>query len=374
MTRKNYWKFFLLVLFIASGACKDKKEGEEAQGGAVPATVIKVRQEAVEGNKSYPASLKGVVSSDVRAKISGYITEVFVKEGQEVTKGQPLLQLETETLSEDARAARARVNAAQVEVDKLIPLVEQNIISVVQLETARANLSQARSTYNSVAARVAYATVRSPIDGFVGSITYQEGSLVSPADPAPLTRVSDIDSVSAYFSMNEGEYLDFIQDAPGNSVEEKVNNFPEVSLELSNGKIYDLKGKIETVTGQVNPNTGTVSFKAVFPNPERILTDGNSGMIRIPQPYDDHILVPQSATYELQGDVYVYRMSVDHTIGSVKINFVDNVNNQYVVSEGLAPGDVIVAQGVSMMRAGQKIQPKEVPYDSIIQPVEPIFN
>src|SRR5690606_5300945 len=173
------------------------------------------------------------------------------------------------------------VNAAQVEVDKLIPLVEKNIISNVQLETAKARLTQAKSSYNSVAANIGYATIKSPIDGYVGAIPYRVGALVSPADPQPLTTVSTTEEVFVFFAMNEKDYLNFLQTTEGNTRDEKVNNFPDVELQLVTGTIYEQKGDIETVTGQINQSTGTVSFRAKFPNPNGLLANGNSGSVRI---------------------------------------------------------------------------------------------
>ncbi len=161
----------------------------------------------------------------------GYITQVLVDEGEKVSKGQTLFKLETEALSQDAGAARANVNAAQVEVDKLKPLVEKGIISPVQLETAKARLEQAKAGYSSIAASIGYANIKSPVDGYVGAINFREGALVSPGDPTPLTTVSDIDEVYAFFSMNERDYLNFIQDAEGASLSEKIENFPPVQLQ-----------------------------------------------------------------------------------------------------------------------------------------------
>src|SRR5690606_960062 len=175
-------------------------------------------------------------------------------------------RLETQALTQDAGAAEANVNAARVEVDKLKPLVEKGIISNVQLETAQARLAQAVANYNSISASIDYATIRSPIDGYIGAINFRQGSLASPSDPSPLTIVSNIDQVYAFFSMNERDYLDVIQHTEGKTLTDKIKNLPPVELELVNGQIYPLPGKIETVTGQVNRTTGTVSFRATFPN------------------------------------------------------------------------------------------------------------
>src|SRR5690606_17460846 len=206
---------------------------------AMPFPVITVPAETVTAYTTYPTSLEGIINSEVRAKTSGYITKVFVDEGQKVKKGQTLFTLETQSLSQDAAAAKANVNAAQVEVDKLKPLVEKNIISKVQLETAKAKLAQAHSGYNSIAANIGYATIKSPVDGFVGAIPFREGALISPTSQIPLTTVADIDKIYAFFSLNEKDYLDFIEKNEGKTLEDKIKNLPKVRLILANGSLYD---------------------------------------------------------------------------------------------------------------------------------------
>lgn len=367
--------FFVLLFSIVLLGCKDKGS-EEAQetSGPPPIKVLEVQKGSITGYQEFPASIQGIISIKVRAKVSGYIQEVLVDEGERVVQGQPMFRLETETLDEDAQAARASVNAAQVEVDKLIPLVEQNIISAVQLETARANLARAKSNYNSISAKIGYATVKSPVNGFVGSIPYREGTLVSPNDPRPLTTVSNIERVFAFFSMNETQYLDFLQDSEGATIEEKIKNFPPVLLQLANGSVYGKEGKIETVSGQINPESGTVSFRAVFDNPDMLLSDGNSGTIKVPAVYEDHLLVPERSVYDLQGEIYAYRVRDDNTVEGVKLEYIDNVDDQYVVTGGLQPGDMIVAIGPGKLRPSQKIDPQPVPYDSVAKPIESIFK
>ncbi len=326
------------------------------------------------GYISYPVSIEGTVNSAVRAKVPGYITEVLVDEGQKVRKGQILIRLETESLSQEAGAAKANVNAAQVEVNKLEPLVEKGIISSVQLETAKARLEQAKAGYSSIAASIGYATIKSPVDGHVGAINFREGALVSPGDPTPLTTVSDTDEVYAFFSMNEREYLNFMQTSPGDNLTEKISNFPAVQLQLVNDKIYEEEGKIETVTGQVDPSTGTVSFRALFPNPTNILASGNSGRIRIPRTYENVPVVPESSSFEQQGIVYVYGVQGDSLAVSIPIEVLDRVQNLIVVGSGVKEGDKIVAQGVGKLRNNTPIIPQPIAFDSIANSVKPVFK
>ncbi len=367
---------FVCGSLLVFSSCGDTKNPQAAMAGPQTPTlpVVSVPTKTVTAYTTYPASIEGIVNSQVNAKISGYITDVLVDEGQKVNKGQTLFRLETQTLSQDAAAARANVNAAHVEVDKLKPLVEKNIISNVQLETAKAKLQQAKSSYNSIAANIDYGNIKSPVDGYVGSINLRKGALVSPSSQVPMTTVSDISKVYAYFSMNEKEYLDFIQNAEGKTIEEKIKKLPKVRLVLANGSLYEEEGTIETINSQVNANTGSVSFRAVFDNPSRILTNGNSGKIQVPKVYTDALVVPQEATYEQQGSIYVYKVAEDGMATSTKIETTAEVENLYVVASGLQKGDKIVAKGANKLRGNSKINPQEMPFDSIAKPIEKVFR
>lgn len=378
MNKKNliYSLPIVLGILLLLSSCGDDKNAQQAQMApqAPSLPTVTIPTKTVTAYTTYPASIEGIVNSEVIAKISGYITDVLVDEGQKVKKGQTLFKLETQTLNQDAAAAKANVNAAQVEVDKLKPLVAKNIISNVQLETANAKLQQAKSAYNSIAANIGYGNIKSPVDGYVGSINLRKGALVSPSSQIPLTTVSDISKVYAYFSMNEKEYLDFIQNAEGKNIEEKIKKLPKVRLLLANGSLYEEEGTIETINSQVNANTGSISFRAVFDNPSQLLTNGNSGKIQIPKVYTDAVVVPQEATYEQQGSIYVYKVGQDSTATSSKINIAAEVDNLYVVDAGLEKGEKIVAKGANKLRGNTKIKPQEMPFDSIAKPIEKVFR
>ncbi|MGY5849274.1 efflux RND transporter periplasmic adaptor subunit [Salegentibacter sp. F14] len=371
---KKLLNFSFIISTLILTSCKQGGDNQQQTQGALPFPVIEVPTRTVTGHTTYPVSIEGTVNSAVRAKVSGYITDVLVDAGERVRKGQILFKLETESLSQEATAARANVNAAQVEVDKLKPLVEKNIISPVQLETAKARLAQAKANYNSIAANIDYANIKSPVDGYIGSIAFREGALISPNDPNPLTRVSNTEEVFTFFSMNEREYIDFLRNTPGENTTEKLKNFPPVQLELVNGEIYEETGTIETVSGQIDPATGTVSFRAKFPNPSGILANGGSGKIRIPKTYEDVPVIPELSTFEQQGKVYAYRVENDSLAISTLIEVQDRINNLIIITSGLKKGDKVVAKGVGKLRNNTSIQPQPVPFDSIANTLEPVFK
>lgn len=374
MKTLNYRLVSLFILSIWIYSCKQEPQQSQQQAQALPFAVTEIPQKDITSYVTYPTTIEGTINSEVRAKVSGYIQKVLVDEGQKVKKGQALFKLETQSLSQDAEAAKASVNVAQVEVEKLKPLVDKNIISPMQLETAKANLAQAKSNYNSILANIGYATVTSPVDGYVGAIPYREGSLVSATSARPLTTVASIENVYAFFSMNETEYLNFLQQTEGKTLQDKINNFPKVGLLLANGQAYDQKGTIETVTGQIDANTGTVSFRATFSNPNLLLTNGNSGTIEIPKNYENAVVVPQSATFEQQGQTFVYKVDESNTAVATLITIVDKSNELYVVGSGVKAGDLIVVKGIGKLRNRTPIQPQKMAFDSIVKPIKPLFQ
>jgi len=375
MKKNNLYFILTLSVILLAFSCGNKTEQAAApQAPPAPFPVTQLQTKTVTGYTDYPATIEGIVNSDVRAKTSGYIEKVYVDEGQKVKKGQLLFRLETQSLSQDAGAAKARINVAQVEVDKLIPLVEKNIISPVQLETAKANLAQAKANYSSVTANIGYATIKSPIDGYVGAINFREGTLISPSDATPLTTVSEISKVYAFFSFNEAQYIDLLQRAEGTTKAERIKNSPDLSLILANGTMYSEKGRIQTSTGQINQNTGTIAIRAAFDNPKEILTNGNSGKIRFPVEYKDAIVVPQSSTFEQQKDILIYTVDKDNKVQTKLIKIAGTVDNLYVVESGLNAGDKIIVSGISKLRKGITISPQSMPFEEAIKPIATLFK
>ncbi len=390
----------LVILSVAAFSLTACKKEAPKQDGPKPYPVVNVEAKNIVGYQTFPATIQGRVNNDVRAKIQGYITQVLVDEGQYVTKGQPLFRLETNILTENAAAskagigaaesniaaAQAAVNAANVEVNKLKPLVQKNIISNVQLQTAQANLAQAQAqlqqavaakrqavaNYKGVEANIDYSVIRAPISGVIGKLPLKVGSLVGPTDQTALTTISDTSQLYAYFSMNEKEYFDFLEKSPGATLPEKIKNLPMVELELANGSIYAEKGRVEAITGQIDNTTGTIQFRVGFSNPQRLLSNGNSGSIRLPKSYDNVLVVPESATYEQQGIVYVYKVDKD-TAKNVVVNVIDRIDNMALLKSGVNKGETIIAAGIGGLKPGTAVKPKPVKMDSLVQSIKPKF-
>ena len=356
---KNILKSTLAILLVVATVSCKKEQPQQAKG-LMTLNVQKVKKQDAVVYQQYSASLEGQQNVEIRPKVTGFIQKIYIDEGQVVKKGQLLFKLETATLSQDASAEKAKVNAAQVEVDRLFPLVERNIISNVQLETAKANLAQAKSNYNSIIANINYANITSPVNGVVGSLPYKEGSLVSGTIAEPLTTVSDTKNMRAYFSMNEKQLLDFSRTFKGNTMQEKINNIADVSLILVDNSKYEHPGKIETINGLINKRTGSTEFRAAFQNPEGILRSGGSGVVQIPFTEKNIVLVPQVAVFEMQGKKIVYVVGKDNKVESRVIDTKGTLDLDFIVSSGIEEGDLLVVEGVSKLTEGQEIIPNTV--------------
>ncbi len=377
--KKYYYSLGIIISVLTLVSCGKGQEPAQAAApsGPTPVTTVKIPSRDVTTYKDYPTSIEGIINSDARPKISGYITDVLVDEGQRVKQGQILFRLETASLTEEAAAAKANINAAQVQVDQLKPLVEKNIVSTNQLATAEAKLSQAKAAYQSIVANIGYATVKSPVDGYAGTIRIRKGNLVSPSDPSPLTTITDITQVYAYFSMNEKDYLNFLMTSEGETKAEKIKNMPEVTLIMANGQEYPHKGRIQTINSQIGKESGSVSFRAVFDNPEQLLTNGSTGKIRVPTLNKDMPIVPQKSTFERQGRTYVGKIEKTDTATVAvfqHIEIKDRTKGLYIVGEGVKEGDEIVAEGVDKLQSGTPVEPREQAFDSVAKPLKAIFR
>ncbi|MBU2948452.1 efflux RND transporter periplasmic adaptor subunit [Zobellia uliginosa] len=306
----------------------------------------------------FSTTLEGKQNVEIWPKVSGFIQKVYVEEGQKIKKGQPLFKLETQTLNQDANAAKASVNVAKVEVNKLKPLVEKGIISEVQLETAKAQLAQAQANYQSVASNIGYSRITSPVDGYIGEIPFKTGALVSSNMGKPLTTVSDVSQVRAYFSLNEKELLKLKESMPKNDKNiMDLEKAPKVTLVMINGKEYPEAGKIAMINTIINSTTGSVTARADFDNKNNLLSSGSTGKIKIPTVYESAYEIPQTATIDLQGKKLIYVVKDDNTVTTMPIDIIANTPQGFIVEKGIDEGTTIVLEGVTKIKDGMAINP-----------------
>ena len=319
---------------------------------------------------TYSAAIRGRQDIDIYPQVSGTLTRLCVEEGQAVRKGQILFIIDQvpyiaalRTAEANVEAAKAGVATSQLTYDSKRELYAQKVVSEFDLKTshnsllsAKAQLAQAEAQRINAANNLSYTEVKSPVDGVVGTLPYRVGTLVSSGMPKPLTTVSDNSDMYVYFSMTENQMLELTRRY--GSKDKALAEMPAVSLQLNDRSTYPQEGKIETISGVIDTSTGTVSLRAVFPNKDGLLTSGGSGNVIVPLKKEDCIVIPQAATYELQDKVFVYKV-VDGKAESAPVQ-VTRVNGgqEYIVENGLQVGDVIVVEGVGLLREGTPVVAK----------------
>ncbi|MBE6211428.1 MAG: efflux RND transporter periplasmic adaptor subunit [Rikenellaceae bacterium] len=320
----------------------------------------------------YSASIRGKQDIDIRPKVSGYITDIYVKEGAIVKKGQTLFvidqvpyEAELQTAIANVDVAQASVDAAELTTNSKERLFEQKIISDFELRMAKTTLASERATLAQAKAKevnarnnLSYTLVKSPADGVLGTLPFRVGTLVSPSDATPMTSVSDNSEMYVYFSMNESQVLSLTR--RHGSLEQALQQMPSIELLLSDGTIYSEKGRIESISGIIDQTTGSVSIRARFPNYKRLLLSGGSGNVILPHRQEGCVVIPQSATYEIQDKIYAYK--VVNGVAKSQIVGVFEISNgkEYVVESGLMEGDTIVVEGVGLLRDGMNVKIKNV--------------
>lgn len=319
----------------------------------------------------FSATINGCQTVEIRPQVSGMITEILINEGDFVSKGQVLFVIDQtpykaayEIAQANVKSAEASLATAQLILNSNKELFEQDVVSEFDLMTSRndlaeaeARLALARAEEINATNNLSYTEVRSPVNGVASMIPYRVGALVSSNIATPLVTVSDDSEVYAYFSMAENTMLDMIQQY--GSLKEAIREMPEVELVMSNGQTYKHKGRIDAVSGTISASTGAVSLRASFPNRQRLLRDGGSGQVMIPSILKNAIVIPQAATYELQERIFVYKV-VDGKAVSSQIKVMSQNNGvEYIVTEGLSVGDVIVAEGAGLVREGAVIKTAE---------------
>lgn len=356
----------LTAVMLTSCGSKSNKMGEASNDFAVET----IQTTTADLKTSYPATIKGMQDIEIRPKVSGYLVKLLVDEGATVRKGQPLFLIDSEQYRATVKAAKAQIRVCRANiatqkltVDNKRMLFKQNIISSYDLKMAEntlasyeAQLAAAEAQLQGAQDNLRWCTVTSPADGVVGSIPYRVGSLVSGQSAEALTTVSNISKMYVYFSMTEKQLLALTREAGG--VNAAIKKMPAVSLVLSDGTTYSQSGTISTVSGVIDPSTGSVQMRATFDNAQHILRSGGTGSILIPTHASDAIMVPQSATFDVQDKKFVYVVNADKTVATREITVLPQNNGQtYVVASGLRAGERIVVDGVNQLKNGQKINP-----------------
>ncbi len=360
-------KIAYLTLCLTLAGCGNKTQIPQASNEYA---VREIKTTECNLSTSYPATIKGIQDIEIRPKVSGFITKVHVDEGDFVRRGQVLfsidrVQYEAAVKSAEAavRVARTTVSTQKLTVKNKKMLHEKKIISDYdmemaenQLASAEAQLASARAQLIDARNNLSFCSVTSPSDGVVGTIPYRVGSLVSSSTAEALTTVSNISKMYVYFSMTEKQLLEYTKGTDG--VKGALAAIPAVNLQLADGSTYDQTGKVTNVSGVIDITTGSVSMRATFDNPQKILRSGGSGSVVIPIHKDNAILVPQKATYEIQDKHFVYVVGKDNKVKNTEITVLpQNDGTNYVVTGGLKAGERIVVEGINTLSDGMAIKP-----------------
>lgn len=318
----------------------------------------------------YPANVKGMQDVEIRPKVSGFITRINVKEGQQVAAGQVLFEIDNVTYKSQVNQAQAALNSAKSQMntakltyDNAQKLFAANVIGQYELdsskntyETAVAGVAQAEAALASAKEALSYCFVAAPTSGVVGSLPYKVGALVSASSIEPLTTVSNNSGLEIYFSVTEKELLKMAQES--GSVQAAINQMPSVKLQLADGSLYTHEGKVVKASGVIDQATGSVSLIAHFPNPQGLLKAGASGYVVYPHKAVDKVIIPQSCVADVLNKHFVYVVGKDNKVKYTEITVDPNDDGQnYIVVDGLKKGDRIVVDGITSLKDGMEIKP-----------------
>lgn len=351
-----------IVWFTSCG----QKQQEMAPVGGYETINVAVADKTVE--TEYSATIRGRQDINIMPQVSGTIQNLCVTEGEKVKKGQVLFIIDQvpykaalNTAVANVKSAEAALATSELTYNSNKELYANKVVSEFTLKTsenqyltAKAQLAQAEAQEVNARNDLSYTEVKSPSNGVVGMLPYRVGTLVGPTMTQPLTTVSDNSEMYVYFSMTENQVLDMVRDY--GSMDEAIAKMPEISLELNDGTAYAEKGKIESISGVIDTQTGTVGVRAVFPNDKGLLLSGSSGKVLIPSTYSDYIVIPQEATVKQQDKISVFKVVDGKAVTTLIKVAAYNDGREYIVLEGLNPGDEIVAKGAGLLREGTQVK------------------
>jgi len=366
---RNKSKILLLLIAVLFG-CSQQQPVAPPAAPSLP--VITVIADSVTTFRDYPASIEGSVNVEIRPEISGKLQTLHVDEGAYVEKGQLLFSIDSRPFRERMNNAKAALRSAQgdltrakLEIEKLTPLVKNNVVSAYQLKTAEAvkeaaegALEQARAGVSSAQIDLDYTHIKAPVSGFVGRLNKKQGSLVTPGDAEPLVMLSDIHEVHVYFSMSEEDFIRFKTLYEGRSIQDKLKKIKNVNLVLADNSVYNNSGRIDMVDGQFDKNTGSVTLRATFANPDKTLRSGNTGTVRLGLFHEKSFIVPQEATLEFQDKTFIYVLGDSNKVTRKPITISGTTGTNYLVTKGVSDGTRIVRSGIDNLHEGDKVTPE----------------
>jgi len=389
LLKYKFWiggALFLVVIGLVFGATRSKRVSGAQPGASPDVEVVQVEQKDVPIFGEWIGTLDGFTNADVLAQVSGYLLRQGYQEGGFVKKGQLLFEIDprpfqaaldqAEGQLAQAKAALANAKAVQgrteLDVNRYTPLAREQAASQQDLDNAIQNDLAAKATVATALAQIksAEAAVETgkinleftrlvaPIEGIAGQAQLQVGALANPAS-GPVTSVSTVDPIKVYFTVSESEYLDWNKRFPTETTRETARKGLRLELILADGTTYPREGSVYFADRQVNQSTGAIRIAGLFPNPGNILRPGGYGKVRTAvRVQQDALLVPQRAVSELQGGYQVAALDHENKVSIRTVTVGDRVGAQWIIVDGLKPGERVVAEGVQKVRAGMQVNPK----------------
>lgn len=361
---------YLCIIWLTGCGVKGNTEKEIKE---IELPVFELHSKDTTLNRSYVASINACQNVELRAKVSGFLEGLFVDEGQYVKKGQLMFQLndaEFKVQLSEAKAtltsAMAEVKSAEVELRRVQSLVDKKIVTETDLDLANAKLVAAKAKVDEALAKeekakinLSYTVVRAPFNGIIDRIPHKLGSLVT--EGTLLTRVSDNHAMHVYFKVSEQEYLNYVKNKHAGNYRQQP-----ATLILADGSVYKHQGKIETMEGEFDKETGSIAFRAMFPNPSGMLKHGASGNILLTSAISKALMVPQRSVLEIQDRNYVFVLRDDYKVQMKRFVPGARIDDFVLVKSGLDEGDRIIYEGVQNIKEGSSVKPRMVSADSIL--------
>ncbi len=325
-------------------SCTTKKEVKKEVSRYAVTSPLKIDTSFV---KEYVSQIKSVRNIEIRAQEKGYLQNIYVDEGQYVKTGQLLFRIMPKIYQAELLKAQAEAKTSEIELQNTKTLANKNIVSKNEQAIAQAKVEQAKAEISLARLHLSFTEIRAPFDGTIGRIPKKLGSLIDEGEL--LTSLSDNSQMFAYFNVSEPEYLDYESNVKGRGSK-------KVELLLANNQPLGYKGDVETVESEFDSETGNIAFRARFPNPNKLLRNGETGKIRMTIPLQDALIIPQKATYEIQDKMYVYIVDKNNVVRSRNITIQGELPDLYVVGSGLTVGDRILLEGVQKVKEDDKVK------------------
>ncbi|RYY61319.1 MAG: efflux RND transporter periplasmic adaptor subunit [Chitinophagaceae bacterium] len=336
--------FTSIIAAVCTTACKHKEETKEEAGKYAVTSPLKID---TSFSKEYVSQIRSVRNIEIRSQEKGFLQNVYVDEGQFVHAGQVLFRIMPKMYEAELLKAQAEAKAASIELQNTKALVEKNVVSKNEQAMAEAKLEQANAETALARLHLSFTEIRAPFDGTIDRLPKKLGSLIDEGEL--LTSLSDNSQVFAYFNVSEPEYIEY-------QTNEKGRADSKVNLLLANNTLLPYPGKVEVIESEFDSETGNIAFRAIFPNPNKLLKNGETGKVKMIVPARGALLIPQKATYEVQEKKYVFVVDKDNTVKSREITVTGEIPDLYVVATGLADTDKILLEGVQKVKDDDKIE------------------